>query len=87
MFEDEGAGWQDNRAPTNLNQAGTKQGDFHRYEDDKDTSITAKLRKAGEEVINERNLQHKEEATGVVRGVKDQYSRTRRGRGRWRKWS
>ena len=76
MIEDGGAGRQDTKAPTDFYQAKTKRGDFYQYEDDRNVSTTAKLRKAGEEVITERHPQHKvktkgkEEATGVVNGYK-----------------
>lgn len=76
MFKDGGAGRQDTRAPTDVYQAGTEQGNFYQYEDDKDVSTTAKLRKAGEEVITEGHPQHKvrtkgkEEATRAVKGCK-----------------
>ena len=75
MIEDGGAGRQDTRAPTDFYQAETKRGDFHQYEDDRNISTTARLRKAGED-SNERHPQHKvktkgkEEATGVINGYK-----------------
>ena len=86
MFKDWGTGRKDTRAPTDFYQAGTEQGDFYQYEDDKDVSTTAKLRKVGEEVITMRHLQHKVKTKTrrrpprLARGIKDLYSRIRRGR-------
>ena len=65
MFKDWGTGRKDTRAPTDFYQAGTEQGDFYQYEDDKDVSTTAKLRKVGKEVITERHLQHKVRTKGT----------------------
>ena len=65
MFKDWGTGRKDTRAPTDFYQAGTEQGDFYQYEDDKDVSTTAKLRKVGEEVITERHPQHKVRTKGT----------------------
>ena len=65
MFKDWGTGHKDTRAPTDFYQAGTEQGDFYQYEDDKDVSTTAKLRKVGEEVITERHPQHKVRTKGT----------------------
>ena len=49
------AGLRDTRAPTNLYQAGNKEANFNQYEDNRNVSTIAKLRKAGEEVITERH--------------------------------
>ena len=65
MFKDWGTGRKDTRAPTDFYQAGTEQGDFYQYEDDKDVSTTAKLRKVGEEVITKRHPQHKVRTKGT----------------------
>ena len=71
-----GRGAAGHRAPTNIYHAETKRGDFHQYEDDRNVSTTARLRKAGEEDSNERHPQHKvktkgkEEATRIVNGYK-----------------
>ena len=79
-------GRQDTRAPTDLYQARTKQGDFYQYEDNRNVSTITKLRKAGEEVITERHPQHKvkvkgkEEATGVVNRYKRPVLKDKEGR-------
>ena len=65
MFKDWGTGRKDTRAPTDFYQVGTEQGDFYQYEDDKDVSTTAKLRKVGEEVITKRHPQHKVRTKGT----------------------
>ena len=65
MFKDWGMGRKDTRAPTDFYQEGTEQGDFYHYEDDKDVSTTAKLRRVGEEVITERHPQHKVRTKGT----------------------
>ena len=65
MFKDWGTGRKDTRAPTDFYQVGTEQGDFYQYEDDKDVSTTAKLRKVGEEVITKRHPQHKVRTKGM----------------------
>ena len=86
MFKDWGTGRKDTRAPTDFYQAGTEQGDFYQYEDDRNVSTTAKLRKAGEEVITERHPQHKvkdkgkEEATGDVNRYKRPVLRDKEGK-------
>ena len=65
IFKDWGTGRKDTRAPTDFYQAGTEQGDFYQYEDDKDVSTTAKLRKVAEEVITKRHPQHKVRTKGT----------------------
>ena len=57
--------------PTYFHQNETRQGDTYQYEDNRNVSTNARLRKTGKDIITERQLQHrvktkgKEEATGV----------------------
>ena len=91
MYKAKGAGRQGTHKAKgagrrNMYQAETKRGDFYQYKDNRNVSPTAKLRKAGEEVITERHLQHKvkdkgkEEATGDVNRYKRPVLRDKEGK-------